>query len=313
MNYNDIWLEPNCTSDVKTRDDIDTSVKIGDLNIEIPIMNAPMVDVVDSSIATDIWVAGGLPILHRFSSLEFSMSQFLKCSPDTYCSIGINTADTNRYSALYDLGARHFCVDVANGANTNVLSFLTALPNFKKCSFIVGNFSHKNQIKSYKKFSNIVGYRMGVGPGAGCSTKNATGVLASPVDIMFNKKIRAKDKMIADGGIKEPGDLCKAIGMGANFGMLGASIAACSNSPAKEVVGKDNKVYKVYSGSASFEIQKKYKEPRYIEGITKNLEFNSKSVSALLSSYQDGLKSAMAYFGAYTIKEFQEKATFRKD
>ena len=123
--------------------------------------------------------------------------------------------------------------------------------------------------------------------------------------------------MIADGGIKEPQDFCKAIACGADAIMMGSLIAATADSPAEiiNISGYDTGVYmrqfKNYHGSASFEIQQSYKNrPRYVEGRTRMLEYTGQTLEELIIKFTDGLKSSMSYFNALTLDEYRKNITF---
>ncbi len=112
--------------------------------------------------------------------------------------------------------------------------------------------------------------------------------------------------MIADGGIGEPADMCKAIACGADIVMLGGAIAKTTDSPA-ELIKKDGVFYKVYHGSASFEIQKR---TRYIEGRTRLLDYEGETLESLIARFCDGLRSSMSYFNARNLEEYRNNVSF---
>src|ERR1035437_10486339 len=92
--------------------------------------------------------------------------------------------------------------------------------------------------------------------------------------------------------------------------MMGNSFATTIDSPAETII-KDNKKYKVYHGSASFDIQKEYKEkPKYIEGKTRLLECDGETLENLVNRFSDGLVSSMSYFNAKTLEEYRKNVTF---
>ena len=91
--------------------------------------------------------------------------------------------------------------------------------------------------------------------------------------------------------------------------MLGSIIANCSDSPA-EILKRDGKWFKVYHGSASFEIQKEYRNnPKYIEGRTRLLEYDGESLEGLITRFHDGIRSCMSYFNAKNLEEFRKNIT----
>ena len=101
---------------------------------------------------------------------------------------------------------------------------------------------------------------------SGCTSRNATGMYYPYISLLLECIYYSDKLLIADGGIKESQDFCKAIAAGADFIILGNLIAKCKESPA-EIINRDGKQYKLYHGSASYENQSFYKAvPKYIEG-----------------------------------------------
>ncbi len=163
----------------------------------------------------------------------------------------------------------------------------------------------KEGILFYKDIKEVLGFRISVASGKACTTKNATGMYYPSVSLLLECRDATDKVLIADGGIKEPQDYCKAIASGADFIMLGSLIAQCKESPAETLL-REHKEYKLYHGSASFENQKIYKEnPKYIEGRTVLLEYHNLSIVDLLNSFQEGLKSSMSYANSRSILEYR--------
>lgn len=311
LDYSDINLIPRIISTLKSRNEADTSVKFGDITLQLPIIASPMRDVCDGKVAQKMNELGGLGIIHRFLTIDDQVQEFKSVKLLCGCAIGINGDSLDRFHALYDNGCRLYCIDVANGGSQNVLEFIESLDK-SDIQLMVGNVASKECFGWLENLPNVQFIRNSVAGGAACSTKNATGIyhpLASCVSECA--RIKRRNTLIADGGIKEPQDFCKAMALGADGIMLGRAIATTSDSPAEEM-SKDNKLYKVYHGSASFEIQQTYRDkPRYIEGRTLLLEYTSESLESLIQRYRDGLQSCMSYFNARNIKEFQQNVTFQ--
>lgn len=102
-------------------------------------------------------------------------------------------------------------------------------------------------------------------------------------------------KIIADGGIKYPGDIVKALTVGADYVMIGTGFANCKDSAAKVVNGK-----KVQRGQASEEYQMEYLgkvRNGCAEGVTRHLEIDGKTISEKVEYYIGGLRSAISYLG----------------
>lgn len=304
--FKDINLIPRVVSTIASRDEIDTSVVIGPYVLKVPIIASPMVDVCNSHICNELGRLGGLGILHRFDTIEKQVKEFQKVTYPVACAIGITGDFVSRFIALNSAGCTLFCLDTANGANTNVQRALEILKPTAGVNFIVGNVASKECFEWLQQFNNIAGCRVSVGSGLACKTKHTTGVYHPTASCIADCASVKKTPLIADGGISSPDDFCKAIALGADCCIFGSLIAATKDSPAKRIGN-----IKVYRGSASFEIQQKYREvPRYIEGTKKLLEYTGETLEKLVNRFVDGLKSSMSYFNARTIKEFQQNATF---
>ena len=105
-------------------------------------------------------------------------------------------------------------------------------------------------------------------------------------------------RIIADGGIRTPGDVAKAIALGADIAMLGKVFAGCEESPSP-VVKFHGQKYKAYAGQASHAVKK---SDKYIEGDDTLVPYCG-SVEGVWSRFEDGIRSAMSYMNCRTIKD----------
>ena len=116
--------------------------------------------------------------------------------------------------------------------------------------------------------------------------------------------------MIADGGIKNAGDVVKSIAAGADFVMLGSLLAGSKESPGSVLRGRNGKKYKVYRGMASVEAQEAWRgEARSLEGVSTTIPYKG-SVRHILSDLKQNIKSGFSYSGARNQKDFKEERTF---
>lgn len=325
LDYKDVCLYPTKISSLYSRSEADTSVKFFDRILDIPIIAAPMKDVCNGYSAKKILDCGAFAFIHRFCSIEEQIEDFNITDKRAGCAVGLN--DINRIESLYSEGCNIFCIDIANGTNINskTLSFFKD----KEINIVIGN------VASYTTYSFIEQFiktetkkecaiRVGIGGGKGCTTTNATGIyypMFSLIQEIYNHR-RQSSGIIADGNIREPGDVCKAIVAGADMVMVGSQIAACGDSSA-EYLDIDNytknhlpsfrengKIYKVFRGSASYENQLLYKEePKYIEGTTRMLECKE-TIKEFLTRYKHGLQSCMSYFNARNLQELRQNAEY---
>jgi IMP dehydrogenase/GMP reductase len=122
----------------------------------------------------------------------------------------------------------------------------------------------------------------------------------------FNEKIKSLPLIIADGGIKKPADMCKALALGADFVMCGSILAGTEESPG-EVHNFDGIKYKGYAGAASFGVQKKFKEkkPSNVEGRESLVKYVG-HVEDVIDRYKDGLQSSMSYMNSKTLLDYRK-------
>lgn len=311
LGYNDVSLVPNLTSYIHSRDDIKIEVELfPGVILTNPIIASPMKDVCNAAVAKEMRRLGGFGILHRFQPVDEQVKELLEVGvSDCACAVGLN--DDDRFEKLYAAGCRYFCLDVANGSNITVRNNLLRRFLFdSKCYWIAGNIASFYGYRRLASIKNVSSIRCGVSGGSACSTRDATGIFNPPISLIQEcdreKRYGFTTKIIADGGIKTPADFCKSLIFGADFIMLGGLIAATKDSPAKF----NSQGYKMFSGSASYENQNSYREPRYIEGETIPLHYSGESIEGLMTRFSDGLKSSMSYFNARSLTEYRQNLNY---
>jgi IMP dehydrogenase len=165
--------------------------------------------------------------------------------------------------------------------------------------------------------------KIGIGPGSICTTRVVAGVGVPQVTaIMECAKVAAKAKIpiIADGGIRQTGDIAKAIAAGADTVMIGGLFAGIEESPGEKVL-YEGRSYKMYRGMGSLEAMKKGSKDRYFqdaeddiqklvpEGIEGRVPFKGNLADTVYQMI-GGLRAAMGYCGCRTISEMKKKAQF---
>ena len=117
--------------------------------------------------------------------------------------------------------------------------------------------------------------------------------------------------IIADGGIKNSGDIVKSLAAGADFVMLGSMLSGTRETPGKVII-QDGKKVKRYNGMASKAAQKNWKGTyNSIEGVASYVPYKG-TTSKVLSEIMSNVRSGMSYSGAQTLEELKENAVFRK-
>lgn len=315
--YDDVFFYPRM-SRIRSRKEVDISTKVAGLELGGPIVSANMKAVTGSEMCDVMALAGGLGILHRFCTVEENVNMFenalFAANFQKGVSIGLGDSEMERAEALVAAGATILCIDVAHGAQHAVVDQTILLKKkFPYCFLIVGNFATKSSIDEFK---SEVGrykpecYKVGISNGAACTTRMQTGVGVPQFSSVMDCA-SGGDAIIADGGIKHAGDVAKALAAGATAVMVGRLLAGTDEAPSK-IVKVNGTKFKEYYGSASV---KSYTENgktaawRAAEGVSYNIPYVG-SAKQVIEELHGGLRSAMSYNDAASLKEFSDKARF---
>jgi len=313
--FDDVLLTPQY-SDIFSRKEVDTSVStktMGDL--EIPIVSSPMDTVTESAMAASMSQHGGLGIIHRYNSIE-AQSKIVKKSLSSGASIvgvavGVSGDYIDRACSAYDSGARVICVDIAHGHHILMRNAIDELRDIFGLSvhIMAGN------VATLEAFNDLSDWgadsiRVGVGGGSICSTRIQTGHGVPTLQSIINCSYSDRDALlIADGGIKNSGDIVKALAAGADLVMLGSMLAGTTESPG-EIIYQNGNRCKVYRGMASKDAQIQWRgHTASIEGVSSTVPLKG-HVENVISDIVTGIRSGMSYSGARTLKELVSKARF---
>jgi GMP reductase len=181
---------------------------------------------------------------------------------------------------------------------------------FQSPPFIIaGNVSTPDATRDLESWGADA-IKVGIGPGSACTTYVATGFgsrgcQASVIRDCAAARINAK--IIADGGIKEPGDIAKALTLGADIAMIGGMFSALNDSPGNVVTGTDGRLYKEFWGSASaFQSGKKNR----IEGTKKLMLMKHNGILDEMTHICECLQSAISYGGGHDLSCFRDVKYF---
>jgi len=334
LSYDDISLLPNF-SDITSRKEVDTTTKISrNKYIDIPIVLSPMDTVSSVKSCIKINKIGGAGVLHRFMPIEDQMKKAKVIRDESnFCitAIGLKDAverirDTSLYTDIY-------FVDTANGLAKNVEDFLRWYKTSgHKQDIIVGNTLTK---ESVYRLANLKadGFRHLIGPGSMCLTQVKTGIGCpsltgnyygwkavrnwelSQVDLFKQDKPNPdhRPSLLADGGIRYPKDLVKAIASGCDAVICGRIFAGLADVVDDEnIVEVDGKRFAKYRGMASQDVVEDYelydgtKKNLFVEGDNTLIPIiENKCIEDIAYDFANGLRSAMSYLGFRSIDEMR--------
>lgn len=324
LTFNDVLLIPQY-SDMSSRSEVTLKSRITpNCSIDFPVVAANMDTIVDVDMSIALFRAGSIAFYPRFATPEIQcqeIKQILDAGCQVIPSVGIKDSEKNRVKMLIDMGLKILLVDVAHGHQQSCLDFVKFIKtNYTEVEVIAGAVATYEGAKAlYLAGADTV--KVGVGPGSACTTRIMTGsgmpqltaiIECARAAVEFNRPL------IADGGMKNSGDVVKALAAGATCTMSGNLFAGCLETPG-EIVEVDGKKYKSYNGSASAtEKNRQYqknsvdKTPEYIkhvEGLERRVESRG-SVADVINQLKSGITSGLSYSGARNIDELHSKAQF---
>tara|TARA_A100001515_G_scaffold8481_1_gene7127 strand:+ start:2457 stop:3479 length:1023 start_codon:yes stop_codon:yes gene_type:complete len=314
VSFDDVLLTPQF-SEIVSRSDVNTSRKLRAVpEFRIPIISAPMDTVTESTMAEAMNRAGGLGIIHRYNSISEQTNLAENNLGVVGAAIGATGDFVERAGALIDAGVNVLCIDIAHGHHVLMRHALTVLRKTfgDNIHIMAGNVATRQAFDDLADWG-ADSIKVGIGGGSICSTRIQTGhgmpTLASVIDCSKSDRDVA---LIADGGIKNPGDIVKALAAGADFVMLGSMLSGTKESPGNVIQGSDGKSYKSYRGMASKEAQYDWRgHTASLEGVSSRVPYKG-SVSNILSEVMVNVRSGMSYSGASDIAELQKKASFTR-
>lgn len=306
LSYKDVVLYPEY-SEIKSRDDVSTRIKFLGYEFKAPVVPANMACCIDFKIAESLGKEGYFYILHRFYDYTPDVISWLYKNRNSFplsISIGVKEYD---FAFLEDLSGLDFkidfiTIDVAHGDHISVketCEYFHSLKWTHKPKLIVGNFGSSEGVNRAIEWGADA-VKVGLSMGAVCTTYNTTGVGTPMYSIVNEISLDCDIPVIADGQIREVGDIAKAIHARASMVMIGGMFAACVNSPAGF---NYDKTHKYFYGSAS---SKNKGHNKYVEGKESKIECNNLSVLELLEKIQEGLRSTMSYAGVSDVYHIEK-------
>ncbi|HUX93137.1 MAG TPA: guanosine monophosphate reductase [Ignavibacteriaceae bacterium] len=308
LTYDDISLIPTEISRIRSRTETITATEFLGMNLALPVVSSPMDTVTGLEMAKELTKLACLGILNRFDS---SLEEILKDEGNGNQVKAVSVALNTPLDIIHQLAEHQniICIDTANANNNEVLHKTEEIKNKINVNLVVGNIAHGSTLKQLVD-AGADAVRVGIGSGSVCTTSIQTGIgigqVSSLLNVLFarNEK-KLKIKIIADGGIKSPGDIAKAIALGADVVMLGRMLSGTRETPG-EVIKYSGQLWKKYRGSASFGVKMRNE---FIEGEETMVAYKG-VVKNVIDSISDGLKSSMSYMNCFNLDELRRIETF---
>ena len=305
FDYDNILLLPRKCR-VESRSECDTSITLGQHSFRLPVVPANMKTVVNETICEWLAQHGYFYVMHRFDLDNVAFVRDFK-SRGLYASIslGVKQADRDTVAKLVAEGLvpDFITIDIAHGHADSVQHMIAHLKQHLPGSFIIaGNVGTPEAVIDLENWGADA-TKVGIGPGKVCITKSKTGFGTGGWQLSALKWCArvATKPIIADGGIREHGDIAKSVRFGATMVMIGSMLAGHEESPG-QTVEVDGKLYKEYYGSASDFNKGEYK---HVEG-KRILEPIKGKLSDTLREMQEDVQSSISYAGGKKLMDVRK-------
>ena len=264
--------------------------------------------------------------LITFKDIEKKMNFPNACKDDmgrlrVGAAVGVTPDTMERVDALVESGVDMITIDTAHGHSEGVLNMIKKIRSeYKDLAIVGGNIATRAAAEALADAGADV-VKVGVGPGSICTTRVVTGVgvpqLSAIMEVAeFTRK--SGIGLIADGGVKQTGDIPKAIAGGADAVMMGSMFAGVDESPGETIIYEARK-YKSYRGMGSMGAMKQGSKDRYFQDVEDDLKLVPEGIEGrvpykgtlgeVAHQIAGGLRAAMGYVGAATIADLK-KAEF---
>ena len=340
ITFDDVLLQPNRTDSSRRNISLET-VLHEKIKLKLPVISSPMDTVTGSEMAIAMSQAGGLGVIHRNMDVADQVKEIQKVKDtkveDTEtasldangkylvaAAVGVSGTFVDDVQLMVDAGVDAVVFDTAHGHCYYIVDGVKDIrTKFPDLVIIAGNITTYEAAKELHEAGADI-LRVGMGPGSICTTRIVTGIGVPQLTAVAEVARYARENdltLIADGGIKQIGDMAKALGYGAHAVMLGSMLAGFEQSLG-EVVEVDGLKYKSYRGMGSSDAmdagsanrygqEGKKRKARVTEGVSAMVSYKGDIVD-FLEQIRGGLVSSYYYVGALSTDEFYTKARFAR-
>ena len=318
LTYDDVNIIPKY-SELESRGDVDLTTRLTkNVELRIPIVSSPMDTVTEFEMAWAISHLGGIGFIHRFMDIE-RQSELVASLGDLKvgAAVGVTGDYLERARELVWNGCNVILIDVAHGHHKLVGEAIEEIKkDISDIEVVAGCIATSEAAKQLCEWG-VDGLRVGVGNGSLCETRIRTGVGLPSVTALLDVCSIADGydvPVIADGGIRNVGDVCKGLGCGADTIMVGSLLSGTKESPGsieKKGQWPNEQLFKKYRGSASLDSKSDRGENKNVEGNHKVIPYKGK-VKRIIGDIEDGIRSSCSYVGASNLEEYRSLVEFVK-
>lgn len=337
LTFDDVQLVNNTTNGLSQSDISLATTLTPTLHLNIPMLSAAMDTVTEARLATQLALLGGMGVVHKNMLIADQAAEVAKVKAATIDTarypqaavdyngrllaagaVGVTSDTVTRVGALVDAGVDAIVLDSAHGHSEGVLRKASEVrAAFPELNIIAGNIATKAGAAAlYDAGADVV--KVGIGPGSICTTRVVAGVGVPQISAIADAAEVAKQygkAIIADGGIKDAGDVVKTLASGGNAVMLGSMIAGTLEAPGEVFTDEQTgHQYKSYRGMGSIAAMENGSKDRYFQGevneankmVPEGIEARTAYKGALtdvLNNVLVGVRRGMVNAGATTIDE----------
>ena len=321
LTFDDVLIVPKRSS-VFSRKDVSLKTRlVGDLTLELPIISANMDTVTELAMATAMAEAGGMGVIHRFVDDPDTHADWVNRTPGhRFMAVGVKPRDLGKL-AMVD-GLDGVVIDVAHGHSDRVTEMISEVrEKYPDLWVIAGNVATAEGAWDLLE-AGAHAIKVGVGPGAVCTTRIVTGCGVPQLTAILkvraaldrwweaerrkaHPRVEHAPALIADGGIRNSGDIAKALVAGADTVMIGSLFAGTDEAPGA-VIRENGQAFKLYRGMASQGAMDRVGTDRTPEGVSTLIPHKG-SVRALITQLEGGIRSALSYCNSASIADLHEQ------
>lgn len=316
--FDDLLILPNASNIEPSEVNLTTQFTKR-IKLKIPIVSSPMDTVTEAKLAIELGRIGGIGVIHRNMPIERQIKEVEAVKQENLkVAAAIGPFDLERAKALDKADVDAIVIDCAHAHNLRVVKSVKEIKKQISCELVVGNIATPEAVEEYAGIADS--FRVGLGAGSICTTRIITGVGVPQASAIHDVYLKTKEygiPVIADGGIRNSGDIVKALALGASCIMLGNLLARTYESAGKMVDGSllglkgKFKLYRGMGAKSVIETTDRYmgslkKAAEGVEGLVPLIG----SVRDVVNELVEGIKQGLGYIGAKNLDELKEKARF---